>query len=113
MRLFRSKGAVPPFITKDELRERLIKGDDVQIVNVAEPKHHELGAIAGSLKIPYAELSARLAELVRSREVVTYGIDPSCDRSRMAAELLMKKGFRVCWYDGGIREWTAAGLPTD
>jgi rhodanese-related sulfurtransferase len=113
MRAIRSKAAPPPVITKDELRERLLKGDDVQIVNIADPKHHELGVIEGSLKIPYAELSGRMMELVKSREVVTYGTDSSCDRSRMAAELLMKRGFSVCWYDGGIREWSAAGLPLD
>jgi len=113
MRIVRAKAAAPPVITKDELNERLVKGDDVQILNVAERRHHELGMIAGSLRIPYAELATRLAELVRSREVVTYGADSACDRSRMAAEYLMKKGFSVCWYDGGIREWAAAGLPLD
>jgi rhodanese-related sulfurtransferase len=91
----------------------LIKGEDVQILNVADPKHHDLGMILGSLKIPYAELSKRAAELAKSKEVVTYCSDSSCDRSRMAAEWLAKKGFRASWYDGGIREWAAAGLPID
>jgi rhodanese-related sulfurtransferase len=114
MRASRTRKALPPVITKDELKEKLVKGHDVQILNVADARHHELGMIAGSLKIPFAELAGRAAsELVKSREVVTYGSDSACDGSRMAAELLLKKGYKASWYDGGIREWTAAGLPTD
>ena len=114
MRRPSSRKALPTVITKDELEARLVLGHDLQILNVADARHHDLGMIAGSLKIPYAELSVRAAlELVKSREVVTYGSDSACDRSRMAAELLMKKGYKASWYDGGIREWTAAGLPVD
>lgn len=112
MRLFQHRTA-PPVITKDELHDRLLRGEELQVLNVADPRHHTLGMIMGSLKIPFAELARRATELVRSREVVTYSSDCACDRPRMAAEMLAKKGFKVRWYDGGIREWAAAGLPVD
>jgi rhodanese-related sulfurtransferase len=100
-------------ITKDELNGKLLEGADLQILNVADPRHHGLGMILGSVPIPYAELSKRAAGLGKSREIVTYSSDSACDRARMAAEFLVKKGFKASWYDGGIREWAAAGLPTD
>lgn len=113
MRKAPSQKPSPPILTKDELHERLVEGDDLQLVNVLDPRHYGLGMIRNSLKIPYAALSKRWKELDKSREVVAYCSDPSSDRSRMAAELLLAKGFRASWYDGGIREWMAAGLPAD
>ena len=107
------RGAAPPVVTKDELRERLERGDDLQVVNVLEPSKHALGLIRGSLTIPYAELPRRWSELDKSREVVTYCSDPASDRARMAAEWLGRRGFRASRYDGGIREWAAAGLPLE
>ncbi|UPT75127.1 MAG: rhodanese-like domain-containing protein [Elusimicrobiota bacterium] len=107
------RGKAPPVVTKDELLERLAAGEALQVLNVLDPSRHSLGLIRGSLAIPYAELPRRWSELDKSREVVTYCSDPASDRARMAAEWLGKRGFRASRYDGGIREWAAAGLPLE
>lgn len=107
------RGKAPPVVTKDELERRLALGEDVQVLNVLEPAKHSLGLIRGSLAIPYAELPRRWSELDKAREVITYCSDPASDRARMAAEWLQKRGFRASRYDGGIREWAAAGLPLE
>jgi len=100
-------------ITKEELTDKLKKREQVQIVNVLDPQHYDLGIIPGSKKIPLAELEDRLGELDKSKEVVTYCANINCMASRKAAELLVSKGFKVSAYEGGIEEWTAASLPVE
>jgi rhodanese-related sulfurtransferase len=107
------KAADVKVMTKDALNEKIKKGESIQLLNVLDPQYYSLGAIKGSKKIPLAELDKRLAELDKSKEVVTYCADVSCSASRKAAELLAGKGFKVSAYEGGIKEWTAAKLPVD
>jgi len=97
-------------ITKEELLKKL---GVVQVVNVLDPKGYELGVIKGSKKIPLAELDRRLNELDKSKEVVTYCASYECLASREAAKKLAAKGFQVRAYEGGIKEWKGAGLPTE
>lgn len=99
-------------VTKDEL-ERKFKAGSVQIVNVLEPKDYALGMIKGSKKIPLATLEKRFTELDKSKEVVAYCSGTDCGASHEAAELLAAKGFNVGAYEGGAKEWKAAGLPTE
>ncbi|HVE11801.1 MAG TPA: rhodanese-like domain-containing protein, partial [Elusimicrobiota bacterium] len=83
------------------------------ILNVLAPESYKLGFIKGSKRIPLAELEERVGELDKSKEVVTYCANAGCDASRKAAELLAGEGFKVSAYEGGIEEWTKAGLPTE
>ncbi len=97
-------------ITKEELVKQL---GFVQVVNVLEPKWYSLGIIAGSKKIPLAELGTRLSELDQSKPVVTYCASVECSASSEAAKQLVAKGFKVKAYEGGVKEWKEAGLPMD
>jgi len=100
-------------ITKEELAEKIKKVQPVQIVNVLDPKYYNLGFIKGSKKIPLDQLDNRWGELDKNIEVVTYCASYDCPASRQAAEKLSAKGFKVSAYEGGIKEWLVAGLPTD
>lgn len=97
-------------ITKDELSKAL---GTVQVVNVLDPKHYELGLIQGSRKIPLADLDRRAGELDKAKEVVTYCASDQCSASKQAAEKLATQGFKVRAYEGGIKEWKEAGLPLE
>ncbi|MCM8794276.1 MAG: rhodanese-like domain-containing protein [Candidatus Omnitrophica bacterium] len=99
-------------VTKEELQKKIQVGN-VQVVNVLDPKWYELGIIQGSRKIPLKELDRRLGELDKSKEVVTYCASYECSASKEAAQMLAAKGFKVSAYEGGIKEWTSAGLPTE
>ena len=100
-------------ITKESLSQKLERGEPVQVVNVLDPKWYALGLIKRSLKIPLAELDRRLGELDKSKEVVTYCASSECSASGEAAKKLAAEGFNVRAYEGGIKEWRAAGLPTE
>ena len=100
-------------IIKEELIQRIKNGPPVQIINVLDPKDYELGFIKGSLKIPLDQLERRSYELDKKIDVVTYCAGYDCPASGKAAEKLSAQGFRVFAYEGGIKEWKEAGLPTE
>jgi ArsR family transcriptional regulator len=100
-------------ITKEQLQQKLERGESVQVVNVLEPKHYDLGFIKGSKKIPVSQIEQRTGELDKSKEVVTYCASHECHASQEGAEKLAAKGFQVKAYEGGIKEWKEAGLPTE
>ncbi len=99
-------------ITKEELVRKMKEGK-VQVVNVLDPEWYKLGIIQGSKKIPLDKLDKRLGELDKSREVVTYCANTQCTASSEAAKKLAQKGFKVRAYEGGIKDWSEAGLPME
>lgn len=100
-------------ITKDELNRKMRAGEAIQIVNVMSPDKYTLGMIKGSKRIPLDKMDLRLNELNKSKLIVTYCAGSDCNASKLAAEKLMAKGFSVSAYEGGIKEWREAGLPTE
>lgn len=100
-------------ISKEELSGKIRRRESVQVVNVLQPEHYNLGMIKGSKKIPVAEINQRYRELDKTKEVVTYCASTDCQASREGAEKLAALGFNVRAYEGGIKEWKEAGLPTE
>lgn len=100
-------------ISKEELTEKMEQGEEIQIVNVLEPRHYGLGSIQGSLHIPVAEIDERLDELDPDFEIITYCAGGDCHASLEGAQKLAEKGFKVRAYEGGIEEWKQAGLPLE
>jgi len=100
-------------ISRDELSKKL-GSPGLVVVNVLAPAAYEKIRIKGSVSIPRSELeNGRWKELDRSKKIVTHCSSYECNASRMAAEFLEKKGFDVSAYEGGIKEWAEAGLPTE
>jgi sulfur-carrier protein adenylyltransferase/sulfurtransferase len=90
-------------ISVSQLKARLEKGEEVFLLDVREPFEHEIANIKGTL-IPLGELPSRLDELDSDRETIVY-----ChhgNRSRHAAEFLLRQGFRsVKNLAGGVEAW--------
>ncbi|MBQ2858502.1 MAG: rhodanese-like domain-containing protein [Bacteroidaceae bacterium] len=91
--------------------EELIKSPNVQLVDVRTLAEHMEGHIPGSLNINVKDeegFPAAVDELLdKNREVAVYC--RSGRRSRTAAELLVKKGFKVYNLDKGILNWIEEG----
>jgi rhodanese-related sulfurtransferase len=87
------------------LAERL---DDVEVVDVREPDEWDAGHIERARHIPRDALGDRLAELDRSRPVVT--VCRTGSRSSDAARALLAEGFAAESLDGGLLAWEEAGL---
>jgi adenylyltransferase/sulfurtransferase len=93
-------------ITATELKARLDKGDDLQIIDVREPNEYEAARLEGSKLIPLAQVVNRKDEIDESRETVVH-----CKmggRSAKAIEALQRAGFagRLLNLKGGITAWS-------
>lgn len=93
-------------ITATELKARLDRGDDLQIIDVREPNEYEAARLEGSKLIPLGQVVNRKDEIDESRETVVH-----CKlggRSAKAIEALQRAGFkgRLLNLKGGITAWS-------
>lgn len=90
-------------ISSEELRTKMDKNDELFLLDVRTPMEHAAHAIEGSVLLPVQELSFRMNELPRDREIVVY-----CrvgNRSAFAAAALSRMGYNVRNLEGGILSW--------
>jgi adenylyltransferase/sulfurtransferase len=93
-------------ITATELKQRLDKGDDIQIIDVREPHEYEIGQIPDSKLIPLGQVLNRMNEIDPDRETVVH-----CKmggRSAKAIDALQRSGFpgKLVNLKGGITAWS-------
>jgi sulfur-carrier protein adenylyltransferase/sulfurtransferase len=91
-------------ITVRELEAELAGPHPPLVLDVREPNEHQIARIPGSTLIPLGELSQRMEELYRSRDIVAH-----CKmggRSARATAFLSQNGFRVRNLKGGITAWS-------
>jgi len=93
-------------ITATELKQRLDKGDDIQIIDVREDNEVAIGRIPNSIHIRLPEVLNRMDEIDPSRETVMH-----CKmggRSARAIEVLERSGFKgkLVNLKGGIIAWS-------
>lgn len=86
------------------LKQRLDRGDHLQILDVREPEEISIASFPGAIEIPMGEVPSRLAGLDPGAEFVVvchHGI-----RSAQVAIYLARAGFvRVSNLTGGIDAW--------
>ena len=100
----RPESEAPREIAARELKARLDRGDDVDILDVRNPEEWIICHIDGATLIPLGELPARLRELDASREIVVHC--KTGTRSAKAMAILAGAGFRhVTLLKGGITAW--------
>ncbi|HEX8138483.1 MAG TPA: molybdopterin-synthase adenylyltransferase MoeB [Pyrinomonadaceae bacterium] len=93
-------------ITATELKARLDRGDDIQIIDVREPNEYEIARIPNTTLIPLGQVTSRMSEIDQSRETVVH-----CKmggRSAKAIEALKRAGYtgRLFNLKGGITAWS-------
>jgi adenylyltransferase/sulfurtransferase len=93
-------------ITAAELKGRLDRGEDLQIIDVREPNEYEIARLQDSRLIPLGQVVSRMSEIDESRETVVHckgGV-----RSAKAIEALKRAGFsgRLINLKGGITAWS-------
>ena len=95
-----------PEITATELKQRLDKGDDIQIVDVREANEVAIAKIPGTIHIPLGQILNRMSEIDPNRETVVH-----CKmggRSARAIVALKQPGFPgdLTNLTGGIIAWS-------
>jgi adenylyltransferase/sulfurtransferase len=99
-----------PALEPAELRARLARGDDVDLVDVREPHEWALGRIEGARLVPLSSFEDALGTFDGAREVVLYCAVGA--RSARAAERLLARGVGRVWnLAGGIQRWEAEAGP--
>jgi rhodanese-related sulfurtransferase/DNA-binding transcriptional ArsR family regulator len=97
-------------VTRTELIDRYRQGM-VTVLDVRPEDEFALGHLPDAINIPLEQLSERLGDLSRSREIVAYCRGPYCVLSYEAVEMLRSKGFKVRRLEDGLPEWRLSGLP--
>jgi sulfur-carrier protein adenylyltransferase/sulfurtransferase len=93
-------------ITATELKERIDRGDDLQIIDVREPNEYDIARIPNAKLIPLGHVTERAGEIDEERETVVHckgGV-----RSARAIEALTRSGFKgkLVNLKGGITAWS-------
>jgi rhodanese-related sulfurtransferase/DNA-binding transcriptional ArsR family regulator len=108
---FHERDALEP-VTRKELARRL-KDGQVTVLDVRPEDEYVAGHLPKAINIPLRELSRRLREIPRSREIVAYCRGPYCVLAFDAVAVLGKRGFKIRRLEDGFPEWKAAGLPVE
>jgi len=93
-----------PEITAAEYLQRRATGAELTLLDVREDWELAVASVPGVVHIPMAQVSARLNELDRDKEVVV--LCRSGRRSFEIAKLLQSNGYQASNLTGGILAWS-------
>ncbi|MGI9105743.1 MAG: molybdopterin-synthase adenylyltransferase MoeB [Pyrinomonadaceae bacterium] len=93
-------------ITATELKRRLDRGDDLQIIDVREPNEYQIARLENAKLIPLGQVVERSGEIDASRETIVHC--KAGGRSAKAIEALRRANFngRLINLKGGITAWS-------
>ena len=104
-----------PNITREQLKEKMDRGDDFVLVEALSPKHYQSSHLPGAINLPY-EFVDEAEQLLPDKcaEIVVYCMNPECVASGEEARELEEMGYeRVLHYAAGKQDWIRAGLPVE
>jgi rhodanese-related sulfurtransferase len=95
-------------ISRDELKEKLDRGDDFKLVMVLGEWAFRAKRIPGSIHVDNLEKGKEV--LSPEEEIVVYCAGPDCIASQAAYHMLVNNGYsHVRRFAGGLLEWEEAG----
>lgn len=105
----------PERITVNELKTKLANKESVIIIDIRGSDYDASEKkIMGAIRIAPAELEARLKELPRDKEIVTYCACSTDGGAIKARQTLLEHGFKnVRALKGGWNAWNAIGGPVE
>jgi len=99
-------------ITPLQLKEKLDKGEEVQIIDIREPEKYQKGHIPGSINIFQKDIPLNVDKVSRTGMVVigcTYGMKSD----QVYLYLFEKYKFKNLWIlEGGLYDWSQDVDPT-
>jgi rhodanese-related sulfurtransferase len=108
--LLQRQAALPTEVSVAQAHQ--LREDGVFVLDVRQPDEWSELHIPGATLIPLDQLEARLSEIPQDQQVLVYC--RSGNRSKTGSDILRKAGFdQVTSMAGGIKEWSAAGYPTE
>jgi rhodanese-related sulfurtransferase len=99
-------------ISREELKEKLDRGDDFKLVMTLGEWGYRAKHIPGSLNIYKPEQVREMLDL--DDEIVVYCSNEACGASILAFNILEHDGYKnVRRYAGGLLDWEDAGYPLE
>ncbi|MCW4033570.1 MAG: rhodanese-like domain-containing protein [Candidatus Bathyarchaeota archaeon] len=103
-------------VDRDALKKKIDKNEDFVLLDARIFKKYEIEHIIGAISLPVNEAEER-AEIIipdKNKEIIVYCSSKHCTTSAFLVEILVDLGYtNVANYEGGIRDWTEAGYPTE
>lgn len=96
----------------DEL-ERMIRNENVLLLDVRPSIEFEFGHITGAISIPMNELMAQLKGISKNKEIIAYCRGPFCVLADEAVKMLSEQGYNVRRLDEGYPEWKMKQLESN
>lgn len=103
------------YITREELKEKIERGDDFVLVDALSQQHYERSHLPGAINLPYEFVDDAEQKLPdKSAEIVVYCMNTNCAASGEEVRELEEMGYtNVRHYDEGKQDWMEAGLPVE
>ncbi|MDH5164024.1 rhodanese-like domain-containing protein [Heyndrickxia oleronia] len=98
-----------PIITPDELKEKLERGEKLNLIDVREADEVAEGMIPEAKHIPMGEIPESLDQLDQNVEYIM--ICRSGGRSARVCQFLQDNGYKVVNMEGGMLNWTGVTKP--
>ncbi len=99
-------------ISREELKEKLDRGDNFKLYMTLGRQAFEYSHIPGSLHLN--NVATEAARLSTEEEIVVYCSHPVCTSSINAYKQFYSLGFQNLYrYAGGLMEWQDAGYPLE
>ena len=101
-------------ITKEQLKERLDRGEKPTILDVRlkYAYEHSTVKLPGAIRVP-PPFAIDSLKIPAGGDVVAYDSDPNELVSTHVAHALLGKGYKVTVLKGGVPEWLAANFPIE
>ena len=101
-------------VTIDEVRGRQERGERFYLVDVREDGEWQAGRIVGAMHLGKGVIERDIEGVIPDHDADLVLYCGGGYRSALAADALQKMGYRkVTSMDGGWREWTGKGYPTE
>lgn len=99
-------------ISKEELYEKIQRGDDFRLIMALDRRAYEQMHIPGSLHFETVDEAAEAID--PEEEVIVYCSNPMCPVSIQTYRALEQRGFTNLYrFAGGVTEWMEAGYPME
>jgi len=100
-------------VSPHQLKQRVIGGEKIIIVDVRDPGAYAAGHIEGAINIPASDedLVAKFTALDKNASIVTYCYTSDCMASRQVGKILVENGMyaqhlNVGYAEREAKEWT-------
>jgi len=102
-------------ITREGLKQMIDEGKEFVLLNTELADEFKERRIPGSQNIYWRELAHKENEkkLAKDKSIVVYCGSFTCGASAKGGAILEVMGYKVLEFDGGVKDWQAAGYPVE